>query len=92
MRHIACFFLFHALHSSSFILPTLPKRARLIQNAKNPADIIKELSYVGQPAGEPWTYNEYLTHLDNKEVNGVSLLTDHNVLNTGAHTFRNHQL
>ena len=82
MRHIACFFLFHALHSSSFILPTLPKRARLIQNAKNPADIIKELSYVGQPAGEPWTYNEYLTHLDNKEVNGVSLLTDHNVLNS----------
>lgn len=82
MRHIACFFLFHALHSSSFILPTLPKRATLIQNAKNPADIIKELSYVGQPAGEPWTYNEYLTHLDNKEVNGVSLLTDHNVLNS----------
>ena len=68
--------------SSAFNIPNIPYRNQLtIRNSKAPADIIKELSFTGQPGGEPWTYNDFLTHIQHKDISSISLLTDNNVLN-----------
>jgi cell division protease FtsH len=84
MRLFGGFLILNIINCNGFVLPTIYKTSisRVpLHSTKTPADIIKELSYMGQPGGEPWTYNDYLSHLEKKDITGVSLLTDHNVLN-----------
>ena len=58
-------------------------RSRMINMKldKTPSDIIKVVGSSGDPIGTPWSYYDFTKHLDAKDIDGVSIITNNDKVN-----------
>lgn len=58
---------------SSFILPNKIRFSKYKIQA-HPSDVIREITQTNTPLGEEWSYKDLITNINNKNIEGVSIL------------------
>ena len=58
-----------------------PSRSMYMKIDKTPSEIIRVLGNSGNSIGTPWSYYDYSKHLNSKEIDGVSIITNNDKVN-----------
>jgi cell division protease FtsH len=56
-------------------------RSMFMNIEKTPSDIIKMVGSSGEPVGTPWSYYDFTKHLEAKEIDGASIITNNDKVN-----------